>query len=255
MKLSACYSVFNGLELLEKSIQQIYHLVDDVVICYQTVSNKGNQCDDVELFIYNRFASMERVTIIDFSPNLSVNTKQNEREKHQLMIDEAKKNGSTHFLLAATDHFYHASEFIIAKKMVEKGDYDVTFTQMYTYYKDPSWQLTPIEDYLMPFIMKLYDHTKIVNRSYPFVVDPAVKVNTCDSWILFSENLIMLHHYSMIRNDIGSKFKNAAASMRWNKNAVNRFTNEYHNYDINVNPGVSYFQGRKIRLVANYFDI
>lgn len=255
MKLTACYTVFNGLELLEKSIDQIYNLVDEVIICYQTVSNKGNKCDKVEAFVYHHFASMEKVTIIDFTPDLKKNTKQNESVKHQLMIEEAKKNGSTHFFLSATDHYYHASEFIAAKKIVERDDYDVTFTKMFTYYKFPTWQLIPIEDYCMPFIMKLYANTEIVNRTYPIVVDPSVKVNTCEKWMLFASDLIMMHHYSMIRTDIKSKFLNAAASIRWGKNAVDVFVAEYENYNLNSNPGIQYFQGRKVKEVPNYFEL
>lgn len=256
MKLSACYTVFNGLELLGKSIEQIYPLVDNVIICYQTVSNTGNPCNRVENFVHYHFQSKKKVIIVHFHPDFSVNTKENERKKHQLMLETARKAGSTHFFLSATDHFYDKEQFCFAKKAAESCDFDVTFTKMFTYYKHPTWQLTPIEDYYMPFIMKLHDNTCIASiRNYPLRVDPSVQVNTYKNWYLFSENQIMMHHYSMIRENIKNKFKNAAASMRWKPGDAENFANEFENYDITENPGIKYFNGRKIKEVENIFNI
>jgi len=169
----------------------------------------------------------------------------------------AKKIGCTHFFLSATDHFYQQKEFLSAKKMCFSLDYDVTFTKMYTYYKEITWQLTPIEAYLMPFICKLYPETTIERRkSFPYdkiIVDPSVQIYPCNNWYIFSEEEIMLHHYSMIRTDIKNKFENAAASIRWNEKMIQEFYNEWEKYNIDENPGVKYFQGRKIKIVDNYF--
>jgi hypothetical protein len=256
MKLAACYTVFNGLELLEKSIEQIYPFVDMVIICYQTTSNKGNTCDKVEPFIYYHFAAKNKVKIIKFSPDLTTNTKENERKKHQLMLHTAKNEGCSHFFLSATDHFYHQNEFFVAKKAIENSDFDVTFTKIFTYYKHIEWQLTPIEDYHMPFIMKIHPQTQIEYvRNFPVRVDPSVQVNTFEKWHLFPESEIMMHHYSMIRENIRDKFKNAAASIRWKNGEAEIFANEFENYNINLNPGIKYFSGRKIKTVPNYFNI
>ena len=43
MKLAAIYNVFDAEELLPYSIQSIKHMVDEIVIVYQTVSNCGNK--------------------------------------------------------------------------------------------------------------------------------------------------------------------------------------------------------------------
>lgn len=256
MKLTACYTVFNGLELLERSIDQIYSLVDNVIICYQTISNKGNACDKVESFVYYQFKSKKKVVIIKYTPDLAVNTKENERRKHQLLLETAKNIDSTHVFLNATDEFYDKNEFFFAKTATESANFDLTFTKMFTYYKHSNWQLTPIEDYYKPFIIKLYPETKIeVVRNYPLKVDPSVQVNTCKNWYLFSEKDIMMHHYSMIRENIRDKFKNAAASIRWRNNEAELFANEFESYDLTLNPGVKYFQGRKIKVVENYFGI
>ncbi len=255
MRLAALYSCFNGLELLEGSIEQIYPHVDDIILCYQTISNKGEEYLKVESFIKG-FQGDCKVRILKFEPNLSLSTKENEKAKLQMRIDYAKKIGCTHFFSSAEDHYYKPREFEQAKKMVINSDNDVTFTAMYTYYKYATWQLDPIEDYYMPFICKLYPNTKVQhNPNYPLRVDPSIQINTCDSWYLFDQSKIMLHHYSMVRNDVASKFRNAGASMRWKPGSVERFKDQYDNYNIQDNPGVDYFGGRKIIIKEDWAGI
>jgi hypothetical protein len=256
MKLAACYTVFNGLELLKPSIEQIRHYCDVIIICYQTVSNKGNTSDVVEPFLEEHFLHDKKTILAKFTPNLNLNTKENERVKHQKMIELARIAGCTHFFLSATDHFYKSDDFVEAKHLVDTHDFDLSFTAMYTYYKHPTWQLYPIESYYMPFIMKLYPYTEISrDAKYPVLVDPSVKINTNKRYVIFQPHTIMLHHYSMIRENIRDKFTNAAASIRWKKSDLDSFIDEYENYDINKNPGLKYFQGRKIQVVANHFGL
>jgi hypothetical protein len=256
MKLAMCYTVYNGLELLMKSVQAHYNLVDEIIICYQTISNKGNVNNEVEDFVKYRFGGKSKVHIIKFRPDFAYNTKANERRKHNMMLDKAREIGCSHIVLSATDHFYKVQDFLDAKAFVIAFDYDVTFTDMYTYYKKPEWQLTPIENYAMPFIIKLHPDTKIeYNKNFPVHVDPSVQVNTYKTWHKFPEDFCMLHHYSMIREDIRDKFNNAAASIRWKPGMIDIFVDEYENYDLEKNPGLQYFSGRKIKVVPNYFAL
>lgn len=256
MKLTACYTVFNGFELLENSINQIIDMVDNIIICYQTVSNAGNESRDIEAQIFYAFSANKKIKIIKYEPNLEIKPKQNEMLKHQKMVFHAKKLSSTHFVLLATDHYYDPAQFLNAKLFVERSYIDVSFTKMYTYYKNPTWQITPIENYMMPFIMRLYDHTRIEKASnYPVLVDPAVQVNTCFHSHVFGEDEIMLHHYSMVRKDVKNKMVNAASLSRF-RNRLQEYLDEYENYDpMNNNIGIKYFQGRKVKIVPNYFNI
>lgn len=251
MKLAACYTVFNGEELLEKSMEQISHEVDVFIICYQTISNKGNENRTLDGFL-SRFDGRLNVILVHFTPNLALNTKENERNKHEIMLKTARLHGATHVLLAACDHFYDKNQFSIALRESIVGDFDVTFTRMFTYYKRPTWQISPPEEYFMPLIIKLHHQTSIISRIlYPVLVDPSVKVNTCDRWHVFTLSECALHHYSMIRADIDSKFNNAAASMRWTVEQIKRFKREYET--ASVGSTIEYFQNRKICEVDNYF--
>jgi hypothetical protein len=250
MKLALLYTVWTGddMVMLERSIKQHEPYVDYIQIWYQCTSNKGEYSSflDYGAFYNKNFGFIDRVESCHWEPKLNLNTKQNERNKHDMMIQHAKKQGFTHFILCACDHFYTPEQFEYAKKYhTEHPEIDASFTKMRTYYKHENWYLDPIENYSMPFIHKMYETTAIVNTPiYPTRVDPSVKVNTCYHSHEFDTDEIILHHYSMVRKDIEKKLRNAAASIRWTELQILQFISEYQN----AKPGdsISYFQGRKI---------
>jgi hypothetical protein len=247
MKLLAIYTVFNGCELLQASVKQIRPFVDEVLIVKQTTSNRGQKIKQEDQDVLMKIDSR----MITFTPALHLNAKENERQKMQQAIDWAKERNYTHFILLATDHFYKPEEIKAAIEMYKANPVDVTATKMYTYYKHPTWRLTPIEDYVMPFICRIHNHTHVTKiNNYPWRVDPSVRITPAGSFYLYKPEEIMLHHYSMIRKDIRHKFENAAANQNWG-DKVQYFIDEYSNYDIKTNPGVSYFGGRKIEVVKD----
>jgi len=248
MELVLAYTVFD-YELLEQSIANHIDLVDGIIICYQEISNTGNKITfPIEKFTH------EKLTIVKYEPNLILGTKSNEIWKHNLMIKTAKNKGFSHIILSACDHFFSEPQFQYAKLQVIRNNYDITYTKMFTYYKEPIYQITPIEDYYMPFIIKLHLDTQVANNARtPVRVDPSVKINTIAKYKVFAENEIMLHHYSMIRSDIRAKFSNAASSIRWTKDQVRTFIEEYDNFK--VGEPLTYFQGRTTIKVDNIFNI
>lgn len=245
-KLALLYTFWTGddVDMLIRSIEQHKEHVDMIVVSYQKTSNTGefnyvNSC----LIDYN-FQKEFGVKLISFEPNLSLSTKQNERNKHNDMIEVAKHSGCTHFILSAADHFYSKEMFDYGKEVMQTTDADVILTRMRTYYKQDNWILDPIEEYYMPFIHKLTVNTEITTRvKYPVVVDPSVKVSTAQKFHIASDEYLM-DHYSMVRMDIEKKFRNAASSIRWTKEDVQTFINEYQN--AKVGDSIKYFQGRKI---------
>lgn len=255
-KLGVIYTVFNGLELLEGSIRQIIDHVDQIVIVYQETSNRGNRDPQAPRRVMELLEKMKekKIVAIPYHPNSGLNTKQNEMAKHNLGLQILKNFKCTHFLLSAVDHYYPTEDFILAKAKAEQIDVDVTLSGMYTYYKYPTWQITPVEDYYMPFICRLYNSTEYVKTTWSYKVDPAVRVTPAKSFYLFTPDELMMHHYSMVRKDIISKFTNAAASSRWGDKA-DIYRKEYITYDPLINPGLHYFGGRKVKEVPNYFNI
>jgi hypothetical protein len=255
MKLGAIYTVFNGIELLKKSIEQIYNDVDVIVIVYQETSNRGFADGNVRhkiSLVLEELKNAQKINFIPFIPNLGIDTKTNELNKHNLGLQFLKQQDCTHFFLSAVDHFYITDEFRYAKKRTEWEGHDVTLTSMFTYYKNVTWQIDPIESYYMPFICKLHRQTQYVKKKWSLLVDPSVRINTDSSMYLFKEEEIMMHHYSMIRDDIENKFNNAAASSRWGDKAK-IYLDEYLNATIESK--LAYFGGRGLKVVPNYFGI
>lgn len=250
MRVGFFYTVFDGFELLPGSMSQLENFADEIVIVWQDVSNTGNKCDEVQSFV-EKLTSIN-IHTVQYFPDLRLNAKENERLKHNLALRFLKKLQCTHFIAGACDHYYRPEDLQRIKKVAPL--YDVTLTSMFTYYKYPEWQLTPIEDYYMPFMHKLYPETEFVNTPYvKYLTDPSVRVNTRSTMILFHRDDIMLHHYSMVRIDIEKKLRNSASFHRWKESQVKQMIFEYNNYDIKENPGVGYFSGRRIKEVPNYF--
>jgi len=249
MRIAALITVYNGLELLPKCIENLQNQVDGIIICYQNVSNKGNFSPHVGTFCRSTWAHC-----IKFTPDLTLKTKQNELNKHDFMVQYAKKQGFTHAVLMATDHFYEKSQFDFARKDIEHQGYDLTLTSMFTYYKKPTWRIEPIEDYYMPFIFALRQNTKVERvAGFPLLVDPSVQINTFANYRLYKPSEVILHHYSMLRNDIREKFANAAASIRWKPYQVERFANEFDNAELGQS--LEYFKGRKLVECEDFFGL
>lgn len=237
MKTVLLYTYFNGFEQYLHSFKSMGNLFDEVVFCYQRISNTGNENKNIA----EELNQLRGMHLLEYKTDLSLSTKENERRKHAKMIDYAKKLNATHFVLSAVDHVYSAEHLQVALD----ADVDVTFTKMYTYYKNENWRLDPPEDYYMPFVHKLYDNTRIVQRmDYPVLVDPSVRVNTMDTYKVFTMDECVMHHYSMVRNDIMNKFRNSASRGNWSDEKLQVFIDEYDN--AKVGDKITYFKGRKI---------
>lgn len=253
MKLGVFFTIYNGTELLNGAIRNIEPYVDVILLHYQNTSNRGFKSNEFQEWRKDNEGNFsKKIKVLKYKPiNNWKATKLNEAIKHTKAIDFLRKEGCTHFIMAACDHYYNPHEFKAAKDNLIANPFDITYTKMYTYYKCPTWRVDPMETYYMPFICKLMPTTKIGGR-FPVLVDPSCNVTPYKSYKEYDPKVLILHHYSMIRQDIRNKFKNAAASINWN---ADKFVEEYENYDIVENPGVSYFQGRKIKVVVNWFNI
>lgn len=253
MKLTVCITVYNGLEFLKPCVNHYLHFVDEVVICYQDKSHLYTDRRPVGEFVRTEFSGHPQVIIDEYKP-ARLSFKKNEIAKHNQMVGVARKNGATHFIISAVDHFYALDD---VNGVINKSqEFDCTFTYCDTYYKHPTWQIDPKVPHLMPFICKMYPHTQVTRiPNYPVFVDPAVKINTYKNYHIFDESEITVHNYSMIRGDIKEKFKNRYIPMKWGAAKIERMIEEYENYDIELNPGIERYHGAKIKIVPNYFNL
>lgn len=194
IKIAALYSVFDGEEFLESSINQIRHHVDGVFCFYQT-KGYGGQVYTGGKEEVQRLMDLKLI-------NGSIQSEHNEKQKRINMVEFVRLLGYTHFIFIDCDEFYHSEEFAKAKKEAIK--HKATVCKMQTYFKKPNWTIG-IDNYFVPFICKI-SSLQYGIKWFNFIVDPTR--HTKEKPI---EVNITMHHYSWVRKDIERKINNSNA--------------------------------------------
>lgn len=217
MKLGVSYNLFDGEELLESSINQIRGYVDYISVVYQLKSNYGNSCDSNLLEKLEYLKSKNLIDfMIEYTPNLSLGPHQNEIEKRNFGLMLSKANGCTHHMSMDTDEFYVKEQFEFLKKTMSEGDYDSSYCKMISYYKSGEYIRIPLEDYYVSLIYKINNNSKfILDCPSPVVLDATRRIISLNP-IIFERSEIEMHHFSMVRNNIRSKFINSSAKVLFN---------------------------------------
>lgn len=229
--LAAIYNVWDD-DHLEASIKHIRPHVDEIIIVYQDISNKGEEYSP---------SLPEADKIIKYEPDLSKKPAWNETRKRQIGLEAAN---STHFLMMDCDEFYQDFE----KWKIEAMKYDSSACKLFTYYKYPTHQLDPPEEYFVPFIHRKTPCKKM-GGLYPVFADPTRTVNPVGRFLKIEERI--MHHMSFIRKDIGKKFRNSSsvgAYSNWQKH-VKTFA------DYEKTGEMVLFGKRGIKIVDNQFLI
>lgn len=256
MKLIVCITAYDGLEILPDCIENYQKFSDGIIICYQEVSYTGQKKPNIltELKQYQNSTTK----LLKYETNLSLPAKDNEMLKHTFMINEARQQGASHAIISAVDHFYNVNQFNNVKDKAIQ--YDCTFTDVETYFKNPEWQVSPRVPWKMPFIFKLYPDTKTTRiANYPLFVDTACKINTFENWYLFDDSEIVVHNYAVVRNNLKEKMDNAAQlPLTWSTRKKQAVIQQFENSE-QPPERVLYYnhspEGVTIKIVPNYFNL
>jgi hypothetical protein len=186
MKLAAIYNVFDGEELLAGSVDSVAKDVDVFIFVVSTVGQSGER--------YN--GGLQAVQSLQLENKVIIISNDRERKKRNIGIQEAKRLGCSHFILMDCDEYWHG---------LDRTQIDCVH-RLYTYFKEPTYQLDPPEDYYVPGICTLHPNTRVGYFNCGFYCDPTrmpnhqLKLGT--TW---------MHHYSYIRNNIDLKIRNSSA--------------------------------------------
>ena len=250
MKLAAIYLVFNALEHLEGSINQIYDHSDIIMIGWQKTSHYGDPSTIVEPFVNAIKDKYPKVVLFEHKERAG-DPKKQERDKINTLLKQSLIHGCTHFFISATDHYYDPSQFAKCKEIAK--DYQVTASKMWTYFKEPKWRLKEPEGYYMPFICQLtpQTYTKNTRGVWNVHVDPALCFYPNDTFYEFSESELMMHHYSFVRLNLANKLRNAAARRNFNNRIpeILQKTKEFNGV------GKCPYFNQEVVEVPNYFGI
>jgi ribosomal protein S17E len=229
MKLGVSYNVFDGEELLEGSIKSIRNSVDYISVVYQKTSNFGNPCSDNLVNILNDLINKKLVDSIVEYETKNVPPHQNELNKRNLGLFLSKNNNCTHHMSMDSDEFYVESQLNYLKNIIESKDYDSSFCKMVSYYKTGDYIRDPKEEYYVPVIYKIKNNEFTYAEKCVVEVDPTRRIKSQNPVIL-ERNDIEMHHYSMVRTDIKSKFINSTSRSLFNQH-INKMIDDYNNWE------------------------
>jgi len=225
MKLGVAYNIFDGQEMLVHSVTNLRPMVDFICVIFQHKSNFGNTNPKLWKVLKELVNNHLVDSIYHYEPSFEVtypNTNEihrengirNEIKKRNLGLQKCRENGCDTFMTIDCDELYDPIQFEWAKKDFENNGYDTSFTQMKTYYKFPTIELSPPEDYYAPLFYKLHKDTsfdlKHFTSEYPVHIDPTRRVKAGYSRI-YSRDEIEMYHYAYVRKSIRMKVENSSS--------------------------------------------
>lgn len=267
LKLAAIYNCWDGEELLEASIRQIRAHTEIILVVYQEQSNFEEP--------YSPLPTIERLQsiglvdcAIPFLPTFNIGRgggTVNETVKRNLGLAQARELNATHFLHIDCDEFYDTDQFRRAKATLERGWFESSACHLQTYYRRPQYQLSPPEEYGVPFIHKLYPGTHCGHQTgatrYPVECDPTRSVSHTEengnvgNFKLFSRDELEMHHMSFVRKNTESfkrKLRNHSSWWKLTENLEQDAT-MFEQYE----PGqpLVWFKGHSLLSVPDQFGI
>lgn len=212
MKLGISYVVFEGVELIESSINQIRPFVDYINIVYQKTSyyNDIKCSDNLEPLICRLIDKglIDEAILYEVDHSFP-DLRRNEYIKRNIGLKYAKKNGCDYFMTMDCDEFYYPDQFLKAKNLIIKNGYKATFCKFINYFKEPTYKMNNSTGFVQ-FISKIEKDSKFSPFSLgsPVIVDPTRFFSRVKNpYYIFSEKEVTMQHMCMVRKDILTKIK------------------------------------------------
>lgn len=251
MKLAVIISAWaDTKELLQACVNNFRPVVDEVILVYSTVSNRGN----VDRSIMD-IAEEDKLPCrwVKYEPDLGLSCHENETRKRNAGLNLAKVLNCTHFLIADADEFYFQDSFLQEKARMERNNLNGLVCPLKVYVGKPTLRCD--DHTLVPFIHRLHPETQVgAFKTYPFAydeeghahIDPTRRINIYSRVEMSS---IYMHHFSYVRKDINMKIENSSARLENSRSVILEEMKE-------AKPGyVSKLYHQPLEEVPNYFNI
>lgn len=254
-KFGVSYNVFDGVELLEDSINQIRNVVDHISIIFQTTSYYDEKLTEKEINIVKSLKNRGLVNdLVFFRLDKSTSIHQNQINKRNQGKRLAQAKGCTHYMTLDCDEFYVTEEFNKLIELHKTNPEIVTYLPLVAYYKDTKYLINSSKYmdgdlYVSGFFPVKYD--LVMNFPCGVKVDPTRKVGIKQNNLIniLDKSFIKMHHLSYVRKDIFKKIYNAASKLRYGNNIqhFNKVRDAYLNYE-NENIAIS-ADGHKYNII------
>lgn len=226
------YNVFDGEELLEDSILCIRKYVNYISIVYQKVSNYNNPCSSNLVNILKDLKKRKLVDeLFEYIPQLNQGPHRNEINKRNIGLSLSRNRGCTHHMTMDCDEFYTEDEFKFLINWHDKNPEYVSFCKLLPYYKDSKYIIDDNDKTNVTLFFPINMDTLFVMEYYtPVLIDPTRKPN-CDKYHVFISNEVTMHHMTMVRKDIKSKYINSSARGNFGGiDNINKIVDYYNNW-------------------------
>lgn len=238
-KWGVSYSVFDGEELLEASLQAIRNSVQHIVVVYQLVSWYGVPASPQLLPLLQELKGKGLIDeLLEFKPKLGIKAVRNETAKRNMGLRACRKAGCTFYMAMDSDEFYLEKEIEAAKHFIIMHDVTHSYCSICTHGLNPA-SILPTNTYYVQFFSRISRFSRHMNDGHSVaLVDPTRKMKHLQWWQGGSKHYVLhnvrMHHYSYIRKDLKKKFNNSSHSGIRNYTKDNVIS--YESYE-----GVDYF--------------
>ncbi len=206
------YSVFDGEELLKPSLLNIRKHVDYINVVYQRNSWYGNPANPnlKEMLMALKDEGLVD-ELIEYVPDYTKTPGHQEREKRNLGLAAARKNGVHYFMTMDVDEFYFEKEFEKAKDIIIERDITQSFVPICDYGYSPRKRRIDTMVTYVPFFAKLRKNNKLgKNPHTPCFVDKTRKFGHSWNDKYYIPEGVAMHHMSFVRRSLMSKFVNSS---------------------------------------------
>lgn len=231
LKFGISYNVFDGEELLEDSILQIREFVDFISVVYQKTSNHGNQCSLTLEKTINKLIKDKLIdSTVEYVP-INSTPHVNEINKRNIGVNLSRNWGCTHHMTIDCDEFYEKKQFENLINWYNENPNSVGFCGLINYYKDSSLQMELIDNTNVSLFFPLSENREyVMNYPTPVLIDPTRKPN-CNNTHVFSSDIIVMHHMTMVRRDIAAKLINSSARINYLHTSIPDIVSYYNKFN------------------------
>lgn len=232
MKLGVSYNLFDGEELLEGSIKCIRDEVDYISVVYQTMSNFGNPCNSELVPLLNKLKDDGLIDeLFEYKPKVNAGGHSNEITKRNIGLSLSIGDKCTHHMSIDSDEYYLPEQFKILKKKITDGNHDSSYCQMKTYFKNPTYEIRPMNEYYVSLIFKIREDSMFRFNAYsPVLIDPTRRMSPTDKPLILKREEIEMYHMSYVRKNIKSKLLNSSSKDAFQN--VEKFLNMFEEYEL-----------------------
>lgn len=216
MKLGVAYIVFDGVELLEHSIDQIRPHVDFITVIYQTRSWFGKEIRPEDSYALSSLKARSKINNLSqftaFSPlrdrsqKSILTSKSYERAKRQMGLSVCLAKGCTHFLCMDVDEFYDGSQFAAAKAKITSQNLGSTAAKFINYVKRPTLH-RGYDQKSVPFVCRVSPGSRM-SREFFVKCDPTRGISPRQKpEFQFDPSELTMHHMETVRKDLSAKYE------------------------------------------------